>query len=211
MREVAVQLLNTPGSVMQHLIKAITVFVMSVVVMAPAFAGQQQAVPAPQASGVPDGYVVGVDDVLAVVFWRSEEMSAEVRVRPDGRISLPLLNDIEVIGLTPEQLRERVTDAARQYVEEPTVSVVVREINSRKAFITGQVARPGSYSLVMPTTVLQLIAIAGGLTDYAASSQITIVSSGDSKPRRFNYDDVRKGRKLEQNVEVRIGDTVIVP
>lgn len=161
----------------------------------------------------PADYVIGPDDVLGVLFWRDETLSGDVVVRPDGKISLPLLNEIEVVGMTPEQLRSVLLTRASKFVEEPSVAVVVRAINSRKVFITGQVARPGSYPLTAPTSVLQLIAVAGGLTDYADSKNVVILRKEKGRPTslKFNYQDVRKGKKLEQNILLQVGDTVVVP
>jgi polysaccharide export outer membrane protein len=167
------------------------------------------------AAGVvpPQGYLIGPDDLLSIVFWREKDMSADVTVRPDGKISLPLLNDIQAAGLTPEQLRLNVTEVANKLIEEPTVSVVVKTINSRKVFITGQVGKPGPYPLGGPTTVLQLIATAGGLQEYADSKKIIIVRSenGKSSTSSFNYNDVVEGKNLKQNIDLKPGDTVIVP
>jgi polysaccharide biosynthesis/export protein len=167
----------------------------------------------PQGIVPPADYVVGAEDVLAIVFWREKDMSAEVAVRPDGKISLPLLNDVEAAGFTPEQLRERVAAAATKFVEDPTVTVVVKQINSRKVFITGQVGKPGPYPLSAPMTVLQLIAVAGGINEYADSENIAIMRVEQGRPVaiRFNYKDVAKRKKLQQNIELRPGDTVIVP
>jgi polysaccharide export outer membrane protein len=161
----------------------------------------------------PSDYVIGIDDVLAIVFWREKEMSSEVTVRPDAMISLPLINDIKAAGLTPEQLRLKVSEAASRFVEEPTVTVVVKAINSRKVFITGQVAKIGAYPLGGATTVLQLIAMAGGLLEYADSKNITILrnDSGKQVTMRFNYREVAIGRNVKQNVELKPGDTVVVP
>jgi len=178
-------------------------------------AAQPPAQPPAAAAGPqvtpPADYVIGPEDKLGVLFWRDETMSAEVVVRPDGRISLPLLNDVQVAGMTPDALRLVLMAAAKKFVAEPSVSVVVREINSRKVFITGQVTRPGSYPLISPTTVLQLIAIAGGLSEFADSKKITIIRPGQKEPLKFNYEDVRKGKNLQQNVLLKIGDTVVVP
>src|SRR5262249_4932412 len=148
-----------------------------------------------------------------IVFWRDKDMSTEVAVRPDGKISLPLLNDILAAGLTPETLRQNLTKAASKFIEDPTVTVVVKEINSRKVFITGQVTKPGPYSLTGPTTVVQLIAMAGGLQEYADGKNITIMRTENGKPAsfKFNYKDVLHGRNLKQNIELKPGDTVIVP
>lgn len=161
---------------------------------------------------LPAGYTIGPDDVLVVMFWREKDLSAEVAVRPDGMITLPLLNDVKAAGLTPDQLREAVEKAAAAFVEEPNVTVAVKQINSRRVFITGNVAKPGTYPLTGTTTVLQLIAIAGGLNEYADEKGIAVmrVEGGKTISLKFNYKDVTRGRKLEQNVELKPGDTVVV-
>ncbi len=171
---------------------------------APAAAEQQN---------LPAGYVIGADDVLNIVFWREPDMSAEVVVRPDGRISLPLLNEVDAIGQTPSELRATLTARAAKFVAEPNVAVVVKQINSRKVFITGMVARPGAYALGAGMTVLQLVAMSGGLLEYADSEQIVIMRTDGGKPSAlgFNYKDVTRRRNLHQNVELAPGDTVIVP
>lgn len=161
----------------------------------------------------PAGYVIGPDDQLSIIYWREKDMSADAVVRPDGMISLPLLNDVPAAGLTPEQLRVAITQGAGKFVEEPTVSVVVKAINSRKVFITGQVGKPGPYPLGGPTTVLQLIATAGGVAEYADKKKIVVLRNENGKQVTFpfNYDDVMKRKNLAQNIELRPGDTVIVP
>lgn len=165
------------------------------------------------AIAVPTEYIIGADDVMSVVFWRDKELSADVTVRPDGKISLPLLNEIQAAGLTPAQLKDRIAEEARKYVEDPTVTVEVKAINSRKVFITGEVRKPGPYPLTGTTTVLQLIAVAGGLGDYAKGEKITIVrvEAGKQTAFRFNYKEVLNQRKLVQNIELKPGDTVLVP
>ncbi len=175
--------------------------------VAPAAVTPAASVPAPP------GYVIGPEDVLQVLYWREKDLSAEVTVRPDGMITLPLLNDVQASGLTPEQLRDRVIEAAKRYVEDPSVNVVVKQINSRRVFITGQVAKPGAYPLTSPTTVLQLIALAGGLSEFADQNGITIMRTESGKPVSlpFKYKDVVKRRNLRQNIELKPGDTVIVP
>jgi polysaccharide export outer membrane protein len=161
----------------------------------------------------PAGYVIGPEDQLSIVYWREKDMSADVVVRPDGMISLPLLNDINAAGLSPDQLRVAITQGAARFIEEPTVSVVVKAINSRKVFITGQVAKPGPYPLGGPTTVLQLIATAGGVAEYADKKKIVVLRNEGGKQTtfRFNYEDVMKGRNLTQNIELKPGDSVLVP
>ncbi len=158
--------------------------------------------------------MIGPEDQLSIVYWREKDMSADVVVRPDGMISLPLLNDINASGLTPDQLRVAITQGATKFVEEPTVSVVVKAINSRKVFITGQVAKPGPYPLGGPTTVLQLVATAGGVAEYADKSKMIVIrpeSGGKQTTFKFNYEDVTKGKNLSQNIELKPGDTVVVP
>ena len=181
---------------------------------APAATAKPAGAPAlPAGVTAPAGYVIGPDDQLGIVYWREKDMSADVVVRPDGMISLPLLNEVKASGLTPEELRAAITQSASKFVEEPTVSVVVKAINSRKVFITGQVAKPGFYPLAAPTTVLQLIATAGGVAEYADKGKITIVrrEGGKDTVFRFNYEDVLKGKNLQQNIELKPGDTVAVP
>jgi polysaccharide export outer membrane protein len=162
---------------------------------------------------VPAGYVIGPDDRLTITFWKDKDLSADVVVRPDGRISLPLLNDVEAAGLTPEQLRLRVLEVASRFVEDPSPSVHVREIHSRHVYITGNVEKPGAYPLNTPMTVVQLIASAGGLKEFVAGKDIVILRREAGRDARFafDYQAVRKGRKLQQNIEMRPGDTVIVP
>jgi len=163
---------------------------------------------------VPAGYVIGAEDVLAIVFWREKDLSVEgATVRPDGMITLPLINDLHAAGLTPDQLRERIQAAASKYVADPSVTVAVQAIKSRKVFITGQIAKPGQYPLTAPTTVMQLIATAGGLHEYADTDRILIMRTegGKQTSRRFNYKDVQRGRNLNQNIELMPGDTIIVP
>jgi polysaccharide export outer membrane protein len=161
----------------------------------------------------PADYVIGSDDVLNIVFWRDKDMSNEVQVRPDGKISLPLLNDVQAAGMTPEQLRVAIREKADKLLEDPEVSVVVKAINSRRAFITGQVAKPGIYPLLEKTTVLQLIAMAGGVSDFADSKKIQIVraENGKTASHKFNYEDFIKGKNVSQNIELKPGDTIIVP
>ena len=175
------------------------------------------AKPAAVAAGpdvvVPPGYVIGAEDLLTIVYWKDKDMTSEAQVRPDGRIALPLLNDVQAAGLTPEQLREKLTEESKKYMEDPNITVVVRQINSRKVFITGEVNRPGPYPLVSQTSVLQLLAMAGGLREYANSKKIVIMRTENGKQitLMFNYKDVIAGKNLKQNVELKPGDTVVVP
>lgn len=194
------------------------------VCLAPAVSAQQQApavapssasapATAPAGATLPPGYVIGPDDVLTVVFWREKDMSAEVTVRPDGKISLPLLNDIDAAGITPEQLRLNLEKAAGKLMSEPNASVSVKTINSRKVYITGNVMKPGTFPLTGEMTVLQVIALAGGLQEYADSKNIVILRKVDGREQsfKFNYKDVTKQKHPEQNIALKPGDTVIVP
>ena len=173
------------------------------------------AVAAPRATDpvLPPGYVIGTDDVLSIVYWKDKDMSADAQVRPDGRIALPLINEVQASGLTPDQLREKIVDESKKFMEDASVTVVVRQINSRKAFITGEINKPGPYPLTSPTTVVQLIAMAGGLREYANAKKIMIMrtENGRQLSLPFNYKDVTSGKNLKQNIELKPGDTVVVP
>ncbi len=173
------------------------------------------AAAAPRASDpvVPPGYVIGTDDVLSIVYWKDKDMSSDVQVRPDGRIALPLINEVQAAGLTPEQLREKLTEESKKFMEDASITVVVRQILSRKAFITGEVNKPGPYPLTSATTVMQLIAMAGGLREYANGKKIVIMRTVNGTPVTlpFNYKDIVEGKNLQQNIELKPGDTVVVP
>jgi polysaccharide export outer membrane protein len=162
---------------------------------------------------LPAGYVIGPDDVLTIVFWREKDLSADVVVRPDGRISLPLLNEIQAGGLTPDELRVQLMKAATKYVGDPNATVQVKEIRSRKVFITGNVAKPGNFPLMGDMNVLQVIALAGGLQEYADSKNIVVMRTEGGRQRsfKFNYKDVVKQKHVEQNILLKPGDVVVVP
>jgi polysaccharide export outer membrane protein len=176
-------------------------------------ASVKPGVPAVPGLATPPGFLIGPEDVLSIVYWRDKEMTADVTVRPDGKISLPLLNEIQAAGLTPGDLRDRLTELSKRYLEDPNVTVVLKQINSRKVFITGEIMKPGPYSLTTPTTVLQLIALAGGLKEFAKSDKIVIVriENGRTMAYPFNYKQVTARKKLQQNIELKPGDTVVIP
>ncbi len=165
------------------------------------------------AGGVSTDYVIGPTDVLGIVFWQERELTSDVVVRPDGKITLPLLNDVMAAGLTPEQLRQRLAESSRRFIEDPVVTVVVRQVNNNRAFITGRVSHPGPYVLSGPTTVLQLISMAGGFTDFADRKHILItrLENGIQRAFSFNYDNVLKRREFRENLILKTGDTVVVP
>ena len=147
------------------------------------------------------------------VFWRDQQLSGDVLVRPDGKISVPLLDDVLAAGLTPHQLHDKLVAGARLYMSEPVVTVVVKQINSRKVYITGQVVRPGQYPLAPSMNVLQLIATAGGLGDYAKPRAIRVVrfEHGQTVSVPFDYQEMTRQSKKARNIELKAGDTVFVP
>ena len=171
--------------------------------------------PGAPAVDVPPEYVIGPQDVLGINFWRDTDMTGDVTVRPDGRITLPLIGDLQAAGLTPEALKTQITAAATKlFKDEPTVAVLVRQIHSRKVFITGQVNTPGSQVLTGPLTVMQLISLAGGLTEFAKKKEITVIrtdAAGKQTVMPFNYSDVARGKNVAQNIVLKPGDTVVVP
>jgi polysaccharide export outer membrane protein len=159
------------------------------------------------------GFIIGPEDVLGIVVWREPDVSGDVTVRPDGVITLPLISDVKAAGLTPQQLADRVQKALREFITDASVTVVVRQMNSRKVFITGEVAKPGAYPLVSTMTVMQLIAIAGGLNEFAEGKSISImrVEAGKTRTFPFDYKNVANGKKPEQNIVLKPGDTIVVP
>ena len=180
----------------------------------PASNGALASAKEPAAKALPD-YLIGPDDVLTIGVWGEKDLSGDFTVRPDGKISLQLVNDISAAGLTTEQLREILNKQYTPFIEAPNVSVVVKAINSRRVYINGYVTRPGPYQLGSGLTIVQLISIAGGLLDYADQKNIMVLraepdANGQPVSVRVNYDDISKGKNLTQNVALKPGDTVIV-
>lgn len=166
---------------------------------------------APAAS--PSKYLVGESDVLHINVWKEPEITQTVVVRTDGNISLPLIDEVKVAGMTPLQIQGTIAERLRAFLNNPQVTVTVTEIHSKRAFITGEVARPGGYSLNTETSVLQLIAQAGGLTPFAKRDSIIILRLENGKQQRlpFKYSEVVQGKSAEQNFALHPGDTVVVP
>jgi polysaccharide export outer membrane protein len=166
----------------------------------------------PASTSLPSDYVIGVEDVLSVIFWREKDMSADVVVRPDGKISLPMLNDVPAAGLTPEALAQVVAKAGAKFVRDAGATVMVKEIRSRKIYIIGEIARPGTFQLGSEMTVLQALGEAGGFIEGADKGDVIIVREDGGKERRFkfNYNDVVKGKNPAQNIRLMPGDTIIV-
>ncbi|MEZ5287580.1 MAG: polysaccharide biosynthesis/export family protein [Vicinamibacterales bacterium] len=185
----------------------------SLVAVPLAAAGQTPAPDLGAQATAPADYVIGANDVLGIVFWREPEMSGDVTVRPDGMITIPVIGDLMATGKRPDELKATIVEAAAKYISEVNVVVVVRTINSRRVFVTGRVTTPGTYPLTGPLTVLQAIALAGGLTEFADPKGITILRTegGEARTLRFNYKDVSRGKNLETNIQLKPGDTIVVP
>ncbi len=165
-------------------------------------------------TAVPEDFVIGLEDTLAVNVWKEAELSVkEVVVRPDGKISIPLVGDIQASGSTPKQLQDRITEKMREFVASPNVTVVVLKIGSQSVSIVGQVAKPGVYYLGSPLTVLELLARAGGFREEAKIKKIVIVRQDGERTSHFafNYGEVSKGQNLRQNIVLKNGDVIIVP
>ena len=160
-----------------------------------------------------DQYVIGPEDVLYINVWREEALTRAVPVRADGRISLPLVDEVQAAGLTPLQLKQSLTEKLKNFIDNPSVSVVVTEANSFKVFVTGEVRTPGVYRLRSETTLLQIIPMAGGFTDWANQKKILIVRKESGKERRItvNYKKILEGEDLSSNVLLKPGDTIVVP
>ena len=176
----------------------------------------KSASPAPVPLPVPpdsDKYLIGPEDVLFIQVWKEEQLSQTVMVRTDGKISLPLIDEIQATGLTPLRLKEVLTQKFKQFVETPIVTVMVREAKSFKVYIGGQVAKSGVYTLVEEITILQLIPLAGGFTEWANQRKILLVRKEGGNEKRFtiNFKKIISGKDLSNNMVLKPGDTIIVP
>ena len=211
------------AKILQHLFGALTLlFFEAGLVMAQnadiqtggVLRGQISDAQKPPAMDVGSDYRVGPGDVLDVLVWKEPEASSTVPIRPDGKISLPLINDLEVTDKTPLEIQAIVVEKLSPYINSPNVTVTVRAVNSKKVYLIGEVAGPGAYQIVRPTTVLQILTEAGGLRPFAKEKDIYVLrvsSDGQQQKFRFNYKDVIKGQKMEQNILLEPGDTIVVP
>jgi len=165
--------------------------------------------PPPEAAAA---FQIGPEDILDISVWKNPELSRIVPVRPDGKVSLPLVNDIQAAGLTPATLRKQVTDRLSEFIPAPEVSVMVREVHSRKVAVVGAVKTPGRFELKSPMTVLEVIALAQGFTDFAARDRIVVLRQNGTTTTRmpFNYRKIADGAEQE-NFLVKPGDIVVVP
>jgi len=156
----------------------------------------------------PNSYIIGAEDVLAIRVWRENDLSSVVSVRPDGRVTLALVGDVEAAGLTPAQLTARVTEAYSKILNKPEVMVEVRQVRSKRYYISGNANRTGPHPLITPTTVLQALS-AAGFREWAKTNKIVIMRG--TERLKFNYKDILKGKKLEQNIYLQDGDHIYVP
>lgn len=162
----------------------------------------------------PNAYQIGLGDVLEVSVWKNPELSVTVPVRPDGRISVPLLGDVQAAGLTPLALKAALTDGYKEYITAPGVSVVVKEIHSRKIYVTGEVAHPGTYDLEPRGKLMQALALAGGLTPYAKGRVVLLRDGHDGRQEKrmeVALKSIINGTKPEDNLLLQPGDTLVVP
>lgn len=165
------------------------------------------------ASGAEGSYKIGPGDVLEISVWRDESLTRDLTVPPDGIIAFPLIGDVPVKRLTVTQLRERITKRLADFIPDATVTVILKEINSLRAFVIGKVRKPGQFAIAMDTTVVQLLSIAEGLNPYANESNIYILrqKGGVTVKIPFDYKRMLKGEKLEQNILLKSGDVIVVP
>jgi polysaccharide biosynthesis/export protein len=187
----------------------------------PATTSTAAATPTPSSTTAPIGgyplstdYVIGPEDMLMITVWKNDALSRTLPVRPDGKVSLPLLHDVQAAGLTAMQLRDKLASAFGEFMPNPEVSVTVMEVRSYRVSVLGEVQKPGVLQLKADTTVLEAIALAGGFRDFASPGKITILrkdSNGATQKIRFNYNRVVKDNRSEDNVTLKSGDVVVVP
>jgi polysaccharide export outer membrane protein len=163
-------------------------------------------------------YIIGPEDTLEITVWRNQDLSRLVQVRPDGRISLPLIGDVIAVGKTPTQLTAEISTKLKDFKENPSVAIIVKEVNSYAIYVLGEVGRPGKYPLKTKTTLLQGITIAGGFTPIAARNRLVVFRFNDStngsngnEKLKASYDDIVLRDGSQQNLELKPGDTIVVP
>ena len=158
-------------------------------------------------------YKIGPQDVLRIDVWREDQLTRTVPVRPDGKITLPLLNDVRAAGLTPMELADVIREELKKYITNPQVSVTVAEINSRRVYVTGEVTRPGAFPLLPGMTVLQALSTSGGFTQFAKVKSIYVLRTENGKHVKhpFNYKEAVSGKRPEENIVLEPGDLIVVP
>jgi polysaccharide export outer membrane protein len=160
-----------------------------------------------------DVYLLQPGDVVQIVVWKEQELQGDVLIRPDGGLSFPLAGDVVAAGRTVEDVRSEIEQRIRHYIPDGVVTVAVKQVNGNRIFVIGKVNRPGDFQLTRPTDVVQALSLAGGMTVFADADAIRVLhrDHGRLTSTRFRYSDVEKGRRLEQNVLLQSGDTVVVP
>jgi len=156
-------------------------------------------------------YVIGPQDMLDISVWKEEQLTKTVPVRPDGKISMPLLNDVQAAGLTPTQLANQITESLKKFVTDPQVTVIVREINSQRVYLLGEVTRAGAYPLLPNMTVLQALSSAGGFTQFANLKKIYVLRVENGKQEKFPFNYKHALESPDQNILLKAGDTIVVP
>lgn len=180
---------------------------------APKGAKGQATTPVAQRAGEDPAYKIGPQDVLKIDVWKEEQLTRTVPVRPDGKITLPLLNDVQAVGLTPMELASVISDQLKKYINNPQVTVSVTEINSRRVYVTGEVTKGGAFALLPHMTVLQALSSSGGFTQFARVKNIYVLRTENGKQVKmpFNYKEAVTGKNQEQNIELQPGDVIVVP
>jgi len=173
---------------------------------------EKPAEPQPKA-GDDNGFKIGPQDVLRIDVWKEAELTRSIPVRPDGKISLPLLNDVQAAGLTSIELAANIRDGLKKFINNPQVTVTVTEINSRRVFVTGEVMRPGALPLLPNMTVLQALSSCGGFSQFARTKNIYVLRQEGAKQVKhpFNYKSVISGKKPEDDIQLQSGDVIVVP
>lgn len=197
---------------MRDSIKLTTTFLLFAIMISAPAQGEKNDNPADLSSEVPL-YVIKPNDTLEIVVWGEPAMSRQVLVRPDGRIAIPLVQDLQAADLTPVELKAQIEQRLQDYVDSPNVTVIVEAIQSYKVYVIGKVQNPGGIVVEKPITVLQALTLAGGFQDYANPSDINIVRTFGVEHAvfPFNYKDVIKGKNTHENILLRSGDVVVVP
>jgi polysaccharide export outer membrane protein len=166
-----------------------------------------------QSAGEDAAYRIGPQDVLKIDVWKEEQLSRTVPVRPDGKITIPLLNDIQAVGLTPMELARVISEQLKKYINDPQVTVSVTEINSRRIYVNGEVTKAGAYALLPHMTILQALSSSGGFTQFARVKNIYVLRTENGKQTKisFNYKEAISGKNATQNIELQPGDVIVVP
>jgi polysaccharide biosynthesis/export protein len=195
----------------------LSLVLLSAPLLLPASGGQNQTAKKPASRPVPAtedaDYVIGADDMLDINVWKEPDISRTVPVRPDGKISLPLLNDVQATGLTPMQLQAKISEGLKKFITDPRVTVIVTQINSRRVYVLGEVNRPGPFAMYPNMTVLQALSAAGGFTQFAKATAIYVLRNekGRQVTLPFNYKQVIRGQRGQQNILLQPGDTIVIP